>query len=164
MSLDDLLQKQINEIYAAEHQLLKFLGKLTQKVQTPDLESALQTYQETTQDQITRFEQVFNLSYTTPVKEKNQTMKGLISEGKELLNSAGNLEIVDAAVVAILRQVVHFQIAALGIISTYANLLEHSEYDYLIQECLEQEINFQYELIKLLEKKIDYQAGISDHI
>jgi ferritin-like metal-binding protein YciE len=121
-SLDELLAEELKDIYSAEKQLLKALPKMAKKASSPKLKSALQEHLQVTEAQVRRLEQVFE-ALGKPAKAKTcKAMKGLIEEGKEIMEEDASDAVLDAGIIAAAQKVEHYEIASYGTVRTWARL------------------------------------------
>jgi ferritin-like metal-binding protein YciE len=76
-------------------------------------------------------------------------MKGLISEGGELLKEDGDPQLKDAAIIGAAQRVEHYEIAAYGTARTFAEMLGLGDAVDLLQETLDEEQATDQRLTKL---------------
>jgi len=83
--LHELFLGELADILSAERQLTKALPKMAKAANSEELQTAFESHLVETENQIVRLEQVFT-SLDEPVKSKEcKAMKGLLEEGKELM-------------------------------------------------------------------------------
>src|SRR6185503_9218997 len=87
-SLKDVLQEQLEDLHSAETQLIAALPKMAQAAHHDQLREAFETHLEET--------------------------KGLITEGEEMIETAGDPNVKDVALIAAAQRVEHYEIAAYG--------------------------------------------------
>ena len=154
-SLNDLLVHELQDIYHAEGQILKALPKMAKAATNPDLKAAFEEHRAQTEGQVRRLEQVFKL-LGHPVKGKKcEGMAGLIEEGKKLLETDAEPEVLDAALIAAAQKVEHYEIASYGCVCTYAETLG---YDGLLGQNLDEEETTDERLTALAESVINIEA------
>ena len=162
-SLDDLLIHELQDLYNAEHQILKALPKMIKAASHPELQQAFEYHLQQTQGQVTRLEKAFK-RLGVPVKgRKCDGMAGLIEEGKKTMEQDADPSVLDAALIAAAQRVEHYEIAAYGCVCTYAELLGHDEVHDLLGQTLEEEEATDQKLTALAESIINVEAeGGSD--
>ena len=69
---------------------------------------------------MTRLEQIFQRLGQAPETETCQAMKGLISEGEEMIKAKGDASVKDAALIAAAQRVEHYEMAGYGTARTFA--------------------------------------------
>jgi len=138
-SLETLLLEELRDIYDAEKQLTKALPKMAKAASSEELRDALEEHLEVTKEQVSRLEQVFEL-LDQPAKSKPcKGMRGLIEEGKEVMEEDGNEYLCDAAIIGAAQRVEHYEIAAYGTVRTIAEQMGNNKVAQLLEETLEEE-------------------------
>src|SRR5580704_16111671 len=99
-SLEDLFLEQIGDLYDAEQRLTQALPKMADAAHSPALKSAFQTHLRETKGHVSRLERIFKQFGKTPERETCAAMKGLISEGEDMINATGDPHVKDAALIA----------------------------------------------------------------
>lgn len=138
-NLTELLEEQIKDLYNAENQLLKALPRMAKKASSEELKQAFTLHAEETQGQIDRLEQVCEELGFNPKGKTCAAMKGLIEEGKEVMEEDGHEGVLDAALIAAAQRIEHYEIAAYGTVRTMAELLGHDSAVKAFQETLDEE-------------------------
>jgi len=137
-NLQDLLKDELKDLYHAEGQILKALPKLIKAVTESDLKDALSNHLEETKTHKQRLERVFEI-LGMPAKGKPcEGVKGIITEGDELVGESGDT-VLDAAIIMAAQKVEHYEIASYGCVRTYAQELGYDEVAGLLQETLDEE-------------------------
>ncbi len=138
-TMDDLLLHGVQDIYYAEHQIVKALPKMIDKATNSDLKSGLKAHLEETKGQIERLDQVFAKLGQKPSQTTCQAINGIIKEADE---SAGEIEdksVLDAAIVANCQAVEHYEIARYGTLIAWAESSGHDDIVRLLTTTLNQE-------------------------
>lgn len=157
--LQDLLVEQLQDLYNAEGQLVKALPKMAKTATNPQLKQAFEAHLEETQGHVSRLEKVFE---SLGEKAKGKTchaMKGLVEEGKEVIEDDMEPEVKDAALIAAAQRIEHYEIAGYGTVRTYAELLGNKEAVKELQAILDQEGMADKKLTKLAESVINVEAA-----
>jgi ferritin-like metal-binding protein YciE len=158
-SLQDLFLDEIKDLLNAEKQIIGALPKMAKKATNPQLKSAFEEHLEQTKNHVTRLEQVF-ASIGEPVAGKTcKAMKGIMEEGKDILEEEGEPSVLDAALIAAAQRVEHYEMAGYGCVRTYARILGYTEAEKLLQETLDEEAETDEKLSALAEKTINVQAN-----
>lgn len=158
-SFDELFVEQLQDVYDAEQRITKALPKMANAAHNPALRSAFQEHLRQTENQITRLDQVFKSIGQSPQSKTCEAMKGLVEEGSEIINSEGNPDVKDAALIAAAQRVEHYEIAAYGAVRTFAQRLGKSEAVRLLEETLAEEKETDKKLTMLAEKAINPKAA-----
>src|SRR5579862_5885051 len=106
-SLKDLFLDQLKDLYNAENQLVKALPKMSKAATNPQLQQAFEMHLQQTQGHVERLEKVFE-EMGEPAKGKTcKAMKGLIEEGKEMMDEDAEPEVMDAGLIAAAQRIEH---------------------------------------------------------
>jgi len=136
--LHELFLEQLSDVYDAEKQLVKALPKMAEAADSSDLQSAFEEHLDQTESHVQRLEEIFGMLDKPAKGKKCEAMAGLIAEGKEMMEEAGQ-NVKDAALIAAAQKVEHYEIASYGCLRTWADLLELDEASTLLQETLDEE-------------------------
>jgi len=158
-SLKKLYVEELRDLYDAENQLLKALPKMAESSSTPELKTGFETHLRETENQVRRLETIFQSLGEASRGKTCKAMKGLIEEGKELMDEDADPEVLDAGLIAAAQRVEHYEIAGYGTVRTYARLLGETEAERLLQETLDEEGQTDKKLTRLAEQLINRQAA-----
>jgi ferritin-like metal-binding protein YciE len=150
--LSDVFEHELKDIYDAEHQITQALPKMKKAASSADLQKALDQHLEQTKGHIERLEKVFDMVGVSADRKTCKGMKGIISEGEELIKENDPCEALDAALITAAQRVEHYEIAAYGALRNYAMRLDHADAAELLQQTLDQEGETNKKLTKLAEK------------
>lgn len=158
-SLDDLFWDQIQDLYDAEKRLCDALPKMADAASSPELKQAFQDHFHETEGHVSRLERIFNDLGKTPQRETSSAMKGLISEGEEMINAGGDSDVKDAALIAAAQRVEHYEIAGYGTARNFAQRLGLQHVADLLQETLNEEGAADHRLTAIAEQSVNVQAS-----
>jgi ferritin-like metal-binding protein YciE len=137
--LHELFLDELADILNAEQQLIKALPKMAGAATSEELKAAFETHLTETEYHITRLEQVFS-SIDEPVQSKEcKAMKGLLEEGKELMEELADSPALDTALISAAQKVEHYEIASYGTLCAWAEKMEHDEAAELLAVTLDEE-------------------------
>ncbi len=157
-SLQELFEHEIKDIYDAELRLVDALPKMAEKAREPSLKKAFKDHLKETEVQVERLEEVFTKLGREPERVKCAAMVGLISEGDEILDAAGDPDVLDAALIGAAQRVEHYEIAAYGTARTFARRLGNSYVAELLQQTLDEEGAADKKLTNIAERKVNPAA------
>jgi len=157
-SLQDLMVDQLKDLYNAESQLVKALPKMAKAATNAQLKQAFTTHLEQTKGHVERLEQVFETLGMSAKGKTCKAMKGLIEEGKEMMEEDAEPEVMDAGLIAAAQRVEHYEMAGYGCVRTYAELLGNKQAAKLLQQTLDEEGKTDKLLTGLAEKVINLEA------
>ena len=157
-SLEDLLAMELDDLYDAEQRLCTALPKMAEAAHSESLKMAFEEHARQTQRHVSRLEQIFVDMGRTSGSETCETMKSLISEGKEIIDATGSPEVKDAALIGAAQRVEHYEIAGYGTARTFAQQLGLDDVVRLLQSTLAEERETDEHLTHLAEQRINLEA------
>ncbi len=157
-SLRDLYIEELKDLYSAESQLLKALPKMAKAATSAELQKAFEDHLAETEGQVERLETIFKELEEKPTGKTCQAMKGLVEEGKEVIEEDAEDDVRDAALIAAAQRVEHYEMAGYGCVRTYAQLLGYDKAAKLLQQTLDEEGAADKALTKL-SKQINIDAA-----
>jgi ferritin-like metal-binding protein YciE len=86
-------------------------------------------------------------------------MKGLISEGDEVISAKGDSSVKDAALIAAAQRVEHYEMAGYGSARTFAQRLGLTDVAQLLQTTLNEEGEADKLLTQIAEQHVNVQAA-----
>lgn len=157
-TLEELLVEELKDLFDAENQLTRALPKMAKAASAPELKEAFQEHLEVTRQQVERLTQVFE-ELGKPAKGKRcEAMKGLITEGQELMQQGIEPEILDAGLIGAAQKVEHYEMAGYGTVRTMANVLGHKEAAQLLEQTLREEEAADKKLTMIARKYVNVRA------
>lgn len=157
-TLRDLYVEQLHDLYSAESQLLEALPKMATAATNRQLTSAFREHLDQTKVHVQRLEQIFEQLGEDTKGPVCKGMKGLISEGDEMIKTKGESAAIDAGLIAAAQRVEHYEIAGYGCVRTYAAQLGETEGAKLLQQTLDEEGETDKKLTQLAEDVINIKA------
>ena len=157
-SLEDLYVQQLEDVYDAEKRLVSALPKMADAANHADLKQAFNDHLRQTEGHVKRLETVFEQLGKTPERETCEAMKGLVSEGEEMVKAKGSDDVRDAALIAAAQRVEHYEIASYGTLRTLARQLSHTQQAALLQQTLDEEGETDHRLTDLAEQRVNADA------
>jgi ferritin-like metal-binding protein YciE len=134
-SLNDLLIKELQDLYDAENRIIEALPKMAEKASSPELRAGLNQHLEETRAQVRRLDQIFDQIRDIDREDgKCKGIEGIIKEGEDLLKKDAEPEVRDAGIIASAQKVEHYEIASYGTVRTYAGLLGRQDWVRLLEQ------------------------------
>jgi ferritin-like metal-binding protein YciE len=158
VSLDDLFEKELQDLYSAETQLVQALPLMAQKAQDQRLREGIEKHLIETQDQVARLEKIGQDLEVSLSGHTCKAMQGLIAEGQETMTEDASPEVMDAALIAAQQRIEHYEISGYGTAANFAERLGHTEAAKLLQETLRQEQHADTMLNDLAKSYINEKA------
>lgn len=159
-SLNTLFVHELKDIHNAEKQLEQALPKMAQAATHADLKKAFEDHLKETREHVNRLDQIFTELNIVRDTVKCEGMEGIIREGNEVVQSVGDPDAKDAALIAAAQRAEHYEMAAYGTVRTYADQLGHDKISDLLQKTLDEEGKADKMLTKLAEGGI-FSKGIN---
>jgi ferritin-like metal-binding protein YciE len=160
-NLENVLVLQLEDLASAEDQLIEALPKMARAASNPELRNAIELHLGETRRQRTRLDEAFRLMGKQPSVETCDAMKGLITEGEEVIGLDGDPDVKDAALIAAAQRVEHYEIAGYGCARTFAKRLGLTPVANLLQETLDEEANADKILTHIAENIVNVEAARS---
>jgi ferritin-like metal-binding protein YciE len=157
-SLEDLFVNQIEDLYDAENRLTKALPKMADAASSSSLKQAFQSHLTETEGHVSRLETIFREVNVEPKRETCQAMKGLISEGEDMVGATGDPAVKDAALIAAAQRVEHYEISGYGTARTIAQQLGLTDAATLLQQTLNEEKAADQKLNTIAESSVNVRA------
>lgn len=157
-SLKDLYIDELKDLYNAENQLVKALPKMAKKASAPQLQRAFQEHLAVTKTHVTRLEKILQGMGEKPTGKTCKAMKGLVEEGKEVIEEDGDPSVLDAALIGAAQRVEHYEMAGYGVARTFARHLGENKAADLLQMTLDEEGEADKKLTGIAEGSINTQA------
>jgi len=160
-SLEDLFHEQLQDLYDAEHQILKALPKMIEAAESPELKRAFEMHLHQTHGQIRRLAQVFDQLGAKVQGKTCAAMQGLLSEGEELMSMRADPAVMDAGLIAAAQRIEHYEMAGYGCLRTWARQLGYNQAAPLLQQTLDEEEQTDKQLSEIAERAINVRAAES---
>ena len=157
-SLKDLYIDELKDLYNAENQLLKALPKMAKKASAPELKNAFTEHLAVTKTHVERLEKIFKGLGEKPTGKTCKAMKGLVEEGKEVIEEDGDPSVLDAALIGAAQRVEHYEMAGYGVVRTFARHLGEDKAADVLQMTLDEEGEADKKLTGIAEGSINTQA------
>jgi len=158
-SMEDLFINQIEDLYDAEKRITKALPKMIDAATSSNLKEALQHHLTETEGHVTRLERIFSGLNRTPERETCEAMKGLLSEGEEMIKADGAPDVKDAALIAAAQRVEHYEMSGYGTARTFAQRLGYTDAASLLQSTLREEMAADKKLTEVAESSVNVRAA-----
>jgi ferritin-like metal-binding protein YciE len=160
-ALKELYVDELKDLYSAENQLVKALPNMAKAATSPDLRAGFESHLKQTHEHVSRLEKIFNKIAVSPKGKHCKGMKGLITEGKEMIDEDPGPEELDAGLIAAAQRVEHYEMAGYGCVSAYAKLLGEDQALLLLRKTFEEEKETDAKLTQLSDR-INVEAADSD--
>lgn len=155
-----LFVDQLRDLYDAEKQLADALPILSESATTPKLKEAFRTYTIDAKTQIARLEEMFISLNEAPIGRSCETMEALVKESQSCINNYYSSAVRDAALIAAIQRIKHFEMAVYGTLRTFAKELDLDDMACILQKSLDEEGKANKTLTSIAEGGI-FMSGVN---
>ena len=159
-SLYDLFLHELKDLYDAEHQLLDRISDIRDAVSSPTLQSLVEEIRLASERQKGQLESVFRTLDVEPDRETCPAMKGILNEAGEMLKAKGDPATGDAAVIASINRIQHYEIAGFGTLRAFAKRLGYTQIAERLGECLDTGYFIDQAATALAELEINVESAV----
>jgi len=147
-NLVDLMVHQVINLYAAEEQMQIAMPRIIEQAQHTSLKNALHHHHQLTGEQKNRLQKILQLlrksgadeiEYSISKYGQSKGMKGLIEEANEVLGHHLSVDVTDAAIIAFVQKMEHYEISTYGSVQAFARQMQLHEIESLLTETLQEE-------------------------
>jgi ferritin-like metal-binding protein YciE len=157
--LGELFLEALKDIYNAEKQMLRAMGKIGRQTQSDQLRQALQKHGEETETQVERLEQVFQMLGKPARGKPCEAIEGLINEARDIMQEFKGTAALDAGLVSAAQAIEHYEIARYGTLKSWAGELGMTDAAKLLDETLQEEKKTDAILTKIAEERVNQKAA-----
>ena len=158
-TMDDLFLHQLQDIYYAEHQLVKALPQMAEKATDKQLKQGFLTHLEETKTHVQRLEQVFQMHGSQAKAVDCPAIDGIIEEADEVAGEVADKAVLDAALINAAQAAEHYEIVRYGSLVAWAKQLGRNDCASILQKTLDEEKATDKKLTTLAESKINLRAA-----
>jgi ferritin-like metal-binding protein YciE len=138
-TLKNLFLEELEDMYDAEHQIVKALPNLIQAATCEDLKSTLEAHLSETEEQCQKLESIFDSFGEKARKGKCRAITGLIEEAGATVKKNTKSAAINAAIIAAAQKVEHYEIASYGCLKAWAAILGNVNAVGALEEILDEE-------------------------
>jgi ferritin-like metal-binding protein YciE len=161
-SLQDVFIDQLGDLYSAERQIVEALPAVASAATEPQLRDALEQHLAETQRHVTRLEQVFTeLKEPYPMTKTCLGMKGILTEGENIVKAPGSGPAKDAGIIAAAQHIEHCEMAGYGTAKAMARELDLSTVGQLLDATLAEEASADQTLTKIATGGL-FRSGVNE--
>src|ERR1700677_2683845 len=157
-TMEDLFLEQVEDLYDAERRLVKALPKMAEAATSQALRQAFESHLLETEGHVSRLESVFRTLGQDPKTHTCDAMKGLVSEGADIISDIDQSSLRDAGLIAAANRVEHYEIAAYGSARTFAQTLGLGQAAALLEQTLQEEKEADQKLTQLAQHMVNDEA------
>lgn len=156
--LKDLFEDSLKDIYWAEKALVKALPTMMKNATDEKLKTAIKKHLSETETHVQRLEGCFKALGKKARAKKCDAMKGLLDEGKSIIEETEPGAVRDAGIIAAAQKVEHYEIATYGTLAAFAKVLKQKDCLKNILDTLNEEKKCDESLSKIADKNLNSKA------
>jgi ferritin-like metal-binding protein YciE len=160
-TFDELFVHTLQDIYYAEHQILKALPDMVEKASDPELKKGFRMHLKQTKGQVKRLDRVFKMIKSVPQGTKCPAIDGILDEANEIAGEIENKLVLNAALIAAAQAVEHYEITRYGTLVAWAKLIGRNDVAKLFAMNLKEEKGADKKLGSIAKRKINRKAAAS---
>ena len=157
--LRSLFEKHLRELYWSETALLPLMGTAIKLACSKDLVALLGEHRAEAISHINRLERVFEVIGLEPETIHYEGLQCLIDEAENLEGQTLEGVVRDAALIAILQKIKHYEIACYGTMRAFAIALREEDAVTLLEKTLHEEKVADMALSHIAESHINIEAA-----
>jgi ferritin-like metal-binding protein YciE len=158
-TFDELFVHTLQDIYYAEHQILKALPDMVEKASDAELRKGFRTHLKQTKGQIKRLDRIFKMIKSIPQGTKCPAIDGIIEEANEIAGEIDDKMVLNAALIAAAQAVEHYEITRYGTLEAWAKLIGRNDVAKLLKMNLNEEKATDKKLGGIAKRKINRKAA-----
>jgi ferritin-like metal-binding protein YciE len=158
-SLQDLFIRELKDLYDVERQGAQALPQLLQIMHSDELKSLLSEHLEEANTHLAKLESLCSALGIDPTGRTSMGIEGMIDDAIALTEETSPSPTLDAALIAAIQKMEHYEIASYGTATAYAKQLQHNDAEESLHEMLEEEKEADKKLTQLAEGLLNKEAA-----
>jgi ferritin-like metal-binding protein YciE len=158
-TFDELFVHTLQDIYYAEHQILKALPDMVKKASDPELKKGFSGHLKQTEGHIKRLDRVFKMIKSVPQGTKCPAIEGILDEANEIAGEVGDKMVLNAALIAAGQAVEHYEITRYGSLVAWAKVIGRNDVAKILNMTLNEEKATDKKLGGIAKRKINRKAA-----
>jgi ferritin-like metal-binding protein YciE len=164
MTLATFFIDRLRVIYDAETRFIRALQQMAQAATCTSLKEAFLTHLEQKKSHVTGIESIFRLLGEDAVRKTSESIVALLYESHDIVDQCRGFPLINAALLAAVQKIEHYEIASYGCLRDWAETLGHKEAAAILQTCLEQDLATNQALTELARARSNREALSQDPI
>lgn len=152
---NDLIVKELKEIYSAERQLTRIIPKLAKSVSSEKLRDMLDQRRQQGSELIEGLDEVFEEMGTSKGRQKNAAIEVLLDDVNQHIDDIDDDRLLDVALVGAVQKIEHYCIAAWGTAKSLGQAVQMQKIVDCMQQALEQGKQLDQQMTQLAESEIN---------
>ena len=152
---NDLIVRELKEIYSAERQLARVIPKLAKSVSSPKLRDMLDQRRQHASELLEGLDEVFDEMGAAKGRQKNAAVEGLIDDVSQHVDDIDEDRLLDVALLGGVQKIEHYCIAAWGTAKSLGQATQMQKIVDCMQKALDQGRQFDQEMTQLAESEVN---------
>ena len=158
MTMTEVFEDNIKDLYNAEKQLTKALPKLVKKASDPALKQALEMHLQETEEHVRRLEQCAEMLEIKPTGKVCHGMMGLIDEANEHVGELKPGSVMDGVIILCGQKAEHYEMTSYGTLCEWGKLMGRDDIVKILKMTMSEEEKADQKLTQLAEGGINQKA------
>jgi len=158
-TMEDLLLDQLRDLYSIETQIEVALPIVVEHTASSSLRDLLTDHFEETEGQIMRLQEIFGTIGVSARGPRCLGIAGLVQETEDTIRRCSRGGVLDAAIIACMRRVEHYEIAVYSSAIGYARQLDQTGIAELLAASLGEESMADFNLSRIAEAGVLERSG-----
>ena len=161
-TLKQLFLDGLAEIYDAESRLVWSMPQMATAATCPLLRGAILSHLQETKAHVARLEAIFQSLGERARRKTSEATIALGNERHEIMSRVRGFPVVNAALIAVVQKIEHYEIASYGCLRDWAAVLRNTEAAAILQEILDENKTTNQSLTELARARSN-QHALSEH-
>lgn len=161
--LQNLFLHELSDIFDAERQIIKVLPKMAKVSTCHELKNLILSHFSETESHLKKLDLVFKAFEVVPRRHTCKATEGLLTEFNDIIEEFKGSRAINSAIVSVAQKIDHYEIASLGCLHEWAELLKNKTGATLLKEILEVEKKANLSLTTLARSRCNPDALESSH-
>ncbi len=157
-TMESLFMAALSDLHNAEKQIIKALPKMAGQASDANLKAMLENCIREAEGHIVRLDTAFVFLDEKIRSDKCDALEGLVQEAEGVTRRIKNRAVMDAALIAVVQKIAHYQIASYGTLCAIAKNLGYTEVASLLHETLEEEKAVDEKLTMIAKSGVNERA------
>lgn len=159
-TMDELFVHDLRDIYHVERHNLHALSLFSEQATDPGLKAAFEHHLVETRNHLRRVELVFAMHDARTNLIDVPAIDGSAQENGEVAGRINDKRVFDAALIAAVQAVEHYEIARYGTLVSWCRLLGRNDCANVLQKNLEEAKAADHKLTNIAESKVNVEATL----
>ena len=138
-NLRELYINQLQMLLSMERQIIHAIPKMIEKAGDLQIKQALQSHLQETEVQVRRLEEILRQTTGEAEMVKCKALAALVEEAEDMIQDASDESVRDAAIIAAIQRIEHYEIATYGAVRHFAQILGESTPAQLLDQTIKEE-------------------------